>query len=292
MNIAKKVLVAVALCICIGSVEANLAYAATEPTAKSVLKKALKYEQKATDNIVQDYKLSYQENTTINGETTKNHVSIRVQVQDKSNVLRKKESYINKGDQESKTILCSKKDDAKHTYAQFIYQPEQDNYDRYKIELDDQTGSEETSLFEQMYACCKSIKYINKNAKKDGKDAYYIFAQLDLTKFLQTAGYNELTNDLANIYGLSTDTKRTAKVKAYVNKSTGKLMYLKIDLTNAKKNMLKDAANAIKATYSDASNKGTVDFSYEQKSVSATIVIQINPKSFTEVKMPTNYVDR
>lgn len=87
-----------------------------------------------------------------------------------------------------------------------------------------------------------------------------------------------------------------AKVKIYIEKSSGKLMYMKLDF----KKLLIDEQNSRHSepsytwlnTMFQKPQGSKEEYSYKVEDVVSYFIIQINPKKYTKIKMPKNYVDK
>lgn len=289
MKLAKRLLICMLLLMMTVTMGVEPAYAATTVTAKSVMKKALKYKQKSTDNVVIDYKVNYNVKTTMSGEThdLKSVYKMGLQIKGskilgKVNVAITSEGETNKSTQ---YFTCNSKT-KKSTY--YLNDGTDSTYYRSTSEDD---GSYTNMIdFSNLYPYLSSVKFSNKNAKKDGIDAYYITANLDIAKLFANAGDDDLTESMASLFGSIDKTSGVkGKVKAYVNKKTGQLIYIKIGMKNY---MTLAATQIYSSQFENYQSLLGDEFKFEVNADDSEIVIRVNPKTYTKITMPKKYVDQ
>lgn len=268
------------------SVPVTGAEAASKITAKTVLKDALYGKQEKKDQVVVSLNLSVDINTKEFEEKTHRYIhgysSTQIKGKDYVGVLHYNETVgdiINKYDyyqqykSKAKTLTIYTNDADSNTYI--------------RSDIGNDESSIKTYNFKKLYSYMSDIKFVKKNTVKNGQKAYCVSAKFDCAKYLNNEdSYRDaFASSILTLFPECLSNKNVyAKVTAYVDQQTGKMISLKFDMNQ----YVKTVENERFKQYYGIEDKNS-DYSIQVKPTKSYIMFEVNPSKYKNITMPGNY---
>lgn len=265
------------------------AYAAEETTAKQVLKKALKYKQAEGDLVLVDFDLkekiyvSSEEET--NDTSTDYYLSMQMQ---KNKVLGEANLLYVENEEETGGNIYYECDEVKNSGVTYTLKHTDTAFQ--KETLEQMSDYADFRDYSKLYSYMSSIKYSKTTTKKNGISAYYITAKLDVAKYISNET-DEFASSFSTIYGTPTaKSGQYATVKAWVEKKSGKLIAMTINLKDYTDETGLAALKSIYEYYDYMYSK-EIERELLVSCSTALVSIEINPKTYSTIHLPKDYVE-
>ncbi|MDD5935355.1 MAG: right-handed parallel beta-helix repeat-containing protein [Clostridiales bacterium] len=260
--------------------------AASKVTAKKVLKDALYSKQGKNDLVVVSINVSAdikrKEMMEITKEKMHGYRSVQVKGKDFVCVQHYKDTF---GDFINESHYYETYDSKKQKRTSLYSEGDTNTYDRA-----DFVGVE-TDLkaydYKNMFKYMSDIKFVKKDTLKNGQKAYCVSAKFDCASYLGNREHCEevFTSNILAFYPYMDNMKNVyAKVTAYINQKTGKLISMKFNMNDYVKNLEKEAFQL-----SIGKVDNDKDYSIQVNSTKSYMTIEVNPKNYKKITMPSNY---